>query len=45
MDDLKAWKELWILWNKYRLINRETAAAIRYTMEILEERIGRGEQG
>ena len=45
MDDLKAWKELWILWNKYRLINRATAAAIRYTMEILEERIERGELG
>lgn len=39
MDDLKAYRELRVLWNKYRLINADQAAAIEHAMNILAAEI------
>lgn len=41
MDDLKAYRELRVLWNKYRLINADQAAAIEHAMNLLAAEIMR----
>ncbi len=41
MDDLKAYRELRVLWNKYRLLNADQAAAIEHAMNILAAEIMR----
>lgn len=39
MDDLKAYRELRVLYHKYRLINADQAAAIEYAMNLLAAEI------